>query len=396
LAVFDWATGKLIKDWGSVPSYSASDFDIKDLADSTSLRTTWSWKQDTIVAWTNIQIANDWKTISATDTTYSATDFDIKDLADSTSLRSTWSGKQDAISDLTTIRSGASAWATAVQPWDIGTAAACNTWTSSWNVPILDSNWKLATSTLPWVALTDTFTVSTSSDLTSLSSADQWDIAIVTTENKTYVLSQAPYSTAANWKEILAPTGWVTSVNGQTWAVTVSEFTVSNWWTKVFTYPTTSVEDIVTWCNGWWTAILKKSDWPYVVSKVWTNYIVSVRDSSWDWWTLWNWSVIADLITFNSWTYAVTSSNNTRTYNHIRYSNLTVTLTSAWWSSNTQTVSATGVTASNTVFISPSPSNYSDYTDAEIYCSAQGSGTLTFTCGTEPTSNITVNVFLIK
>lgn len=38
----------------------------------------------------------------------SASDFDIKDLADSTDLRDTWSGKQDAISDLATIRANAS------------------------------------------------------------------------------------------------------------------------------------------------------------------------------------------------------------------------------------------------------------------------------------------------
>lgn len=37
----------------------------------------------------------------------SASDFDIKDLADSTSLRDTWSGKQDAIDDLANIRSRA-------------------------------------------------------------------------------------------------------------------------------------------------------------------------------------------------------------------------------------------------------------------------------------------------
>ena len=37
----------------------------------------------------------------------SASDFDIKDLADSTDLRDTWSGKQDAISDLANIRSRA-------------------------------------------------------------------------------------------------------------------------------------------------------------------------------------------------------------------------------------------------------------------------------------------------
>ena len=36
-----------------------------------------------------------------------ASDFDIKDLADSTSLRATWSGKQDAIADLSNIRSRA-------------------------------------------------------------------------------------------------------------------------------------------------------------------------------------------------------------------------------------------------------------------------------------------------
>jgi len=118
--------------------------------------------------------------------------------------------------------------------------------------------------------LTDTFTVSTSSDLTSLSSADQWDIAIVTSENKTYVLSVAPYSTASNWKEILAPTGWVTSFNWQTWAVTytapVSSVNGSTWavtvlesQTKVFPMPEAwdSVSDILTWLWAGKVAILK-------------------------------------------------------------------------------------------------------------------------------------------
>ena len=77
-------------------------------------------------------------------------------------------------------------------------------------------------------------------------------------------------------------------------------------------------------------------------------------------------------------------------------STITVTLASANWSSKSITVSATGVTASNTVITSPSPSDYSDYTDAEIYCSAQGSGTLTFTCSTEPTNDIDVNVVILS
>ena len=52
-------------------------------------------KQEALVAGNNIQI-ND-NTISATDTTYTASDFDIKDLTDSTGLRSKWDNKQNAL-----------------------------------------------------------------------------------------------------------------------------------------------------------------------------------------------------------------------------------------------------------------------------------------------------------
>ena len=53
-------------------------------------------KQDALTAGANIEITSG-GTISATDTTYVASDFDIKDLADSTGLRDEWSGKQDAL-----------------------------------------------------------------------------------------------------------------------------------------------------------------------------------------------------------------------------------------------------------------------------------------------------------
>ena len=77
-------------------------------------------------------------------------------------------------------------------------------------------------------------------------------------------------------------------------------------------------------------------------------------------------------------------------------STITVTLTSAWWSSNSQTVSATGVTASNTVIVSPAPANISTYADKWVYCSAQGSGTLTFKCDTAPSGDIVVNVLIMS
>ena len=72
----------------------------------------------------------------------------------------------------------------------------------------------------------------------------------------------------------------------------------------------------------------------------------------------------------------------------------TATLTVAGWSNNTQTVSVTGLTASNTVLVTYAPTSKADYTAADIYCTAQAAGSLTFACTTTPTSEITVNVMI--
>ena len=77
-------------------------------------------------------------------------------------------------------------------------------------------------------------------------------------------------------------------------------------------------------------------------------------------------------------------------------STIIVTLESANWSSKSITVSATWVTASNTVIISPDPAYMSDYTTNWVYCSAQWSGTLTFECDTEPSNDIDVNVVILN
>ena len=76
-------------------------------------------------------------------------------------------------------------------------------------------------------------------------------------------------------------------------------------------------------------------------------------------------------------------------------STITVSLTSAWWSSKSQTVSATGVTASNTVIVSPAPASINDYASNSVYCESQGSWTLTFKCNTEPSVDIDVNVLIM-
>ena len=72
-----------------------------------------------------------------------------------------------------------------------------------------------------------------------------------------------------------------------------------------------------------------------------------------------------------------------------------VTLAAASWSNKTQTVSVNGVTASNNVLVAAAPESRTAWNDAEIYCSAQAAGTLTFTCSTVPAAAVTANVVIL-
>lgn len=69
---------------------------------------------------------------------------------------------------------------------------------------------------------------------------------------------------------------------------------------------------------------------------------------------------------------------------------ITVTLTVSGWSGKTQTVTVSGVTASNMVVVSV------DSNINGIECTAQGTNTLTFTAETTPTANVTVKVAIIS
>ena len=142
----------------------------------------------------------------------------------------------------------------------------------------------------------------------------------------TWTTGQVLTKTNAGYEYANAP---VTSVNSNTWAVTVSEFS-----------PTSSGSQwqvLTKWASGY--------DWANPT-----------------WWS----------------------------------STITVTLASANWSSKSITVSATWVTSSNTVIISPAPANINDYAENSVYCSAQWSGTLTFSCNTEPSVDIVVNVVILN
>lgn len=73
-----------------------------------------------------------------------------------------------------------------------------------------------------------------------------------------------------------------------------------------------------------------------------------------------------------------------------------VTLTAAGWSGKKQTVTASGVTASNTLIVSPAPASFTAYAEAEVRCISQAANALTFQCETVPAAALTVNVTVIN
>ena len=73
-----------------------------------------------------------------------------------------------------------------------------------------------------------------------------------------------------------------------------------------------------------------------------------------------------------------------------------VTLTATEWSGGAQTVSAMHVTATNSVVVSPIPAHQDAYSTAGILCTEQAAGTLKFTRTSDPTANITVNVYIAE
>ena len=130
----------------------------------------------------------------------------------------------------------------------LGTAASKDVGTSAWEVPILDANWKLDSSIVPSTWVMTSYTVTNKSDLTTLTTAVKWDIWIVTSENKTYILSNDPYSTLSNWTELLFPTGSVSSVNWFTWAVNLTTGYIQESNNNLFVSPT----EKATWNNKLW------------------------------------------------------------------------------------------------------------------------------------------------
>lgn len=74
----------------------------------------------------------------------------------------------------------------------------------------------------------------------------------------------------------------------------------------------------------------------------------------------------------------------------------TATLIVDNWNEKTQTVNVAGVTATNHILALAAPASHTVWQDANVYCSAQGAGTLTFTCEDTPTETITANILIVE
>ena len=228
--------------------------------------------------------------------------------------------------------------------------------TCTWTLVASDLNGYAQTSSLCTVATTGKYC-----DLTGQPTI--WSASLSICRNWTLVNSFSANATSNVSVDISVPTdtcqlansAWFTTCTGTLTSSNISDAAYASTWNWVTT-----------------TAPSKNA----VYDKISTMCTVP------SWWSCWQ--VLTKTSTWCAWCNATTHSTTT------------VSLCSACWSSCSQTVSATWVTASNTVIVSPAPANIQDYADAWVYASAQWSGTLTFTAETEPENDIVVNVLIMR
>lgn len=101
---------------------------------------------------------------------------------------------------------------------------------------------------------------------------------------------------------------------------------------------------------------------------------------------------------YNGNVYNSVDSSGTLALNNIQaqHTSLSITIATSDWSNKTCTKTASGVTSSNTVIVSPASASYEAYGEAQVRATAQGTNQLTFTCTDVPSSSLTVNVAILN
>lgn len=89
---------------------------------------------------------------------------------------------------------------------------------------------------------------------------------------------------------------------------------------------------------------------------------------------------------------AVTDPTPADAYSGLAGTAVTSILAAGSWANNQQRVPVAGVTATNTVFVSPDADSYEEYVACGVRCISQTAGYLVFQCDSTPDVNLTVNV----
>lgn len=311
LYIYDGTTWLLqINHWKSVSFTNLAG----SPEDNAALDSALDAKQDVLIAWSNISIAADGKTISATDTTYTA-----------------WTNVQ--ISD-----------------WNV-ISATDTTYTAGTNIQI---NWTT-------ISATDTtYSAATSSaaGIVKLGSDTVQNVnanAVSGTVDRTYAIQ-----TDSNWKMVVnVPwTASVTSVNGATWAVTVSEFNATNWGTKIFEFPAVnhSISDAIAWATNGWGVIFQYDSWLGTVSHfLIDNWDTSTREmvlSCLIWASNEIWKAT---VTYNSsWTVTAVTDNFISLWGDVMVSSQANNILTSWmkiWAWTQANYQALGSYDTNTVYL---------------------------------------------
>lgn len=80
------------------------------------------------------------------------------------------------------------------------------------------------------------------------------------------------------------------------------------------------------------------------------------------------------------------------TISSLKKYSLSAVLTAANWSNNSQSITATGVDGTNTVFITAAQGSKDEYRNCQVQCTTQASNSLTFSCVTVPSNDIIINI----
>ena len=391
VVVFDWTTGKIIKDsW----VWLSSKLDASALSDNNYW---WAWNGDTTHT----------PTKNALYTKIHTMDVEIwNKAADTTVVKLSWNQ---------TINWTKTFWTSPVVPSK--TAAATNDWTAIATEAqvksvaddvatingMISSNASSSNKLMDKNYIDDSINSVTAYYITKNAQGDQWatyaELSAASTfyswwvqrtptrNDYTIVLADENYDNATT--RYIYNSGWEYQYTVNETALSQAQLDALNSWItsgKVSTYDWYA--STISWKQDALTLPATPTQWNLVVR--WAN-----NKTIADGWAIPTWVPSG----WNNWD-VLTNVSGTPTWaaptGWVQMSTITVTLTTAWWSSKSQTVSATGVTASNTVIVSPAPSSINDYASNSIYCESQGSWTLTFKCNTVPSDAISVNVLILS